>query len=689
MVFFAPVFLLAQPRIQLDNFASGFTLPLDIEHCGDSRLFVVERGGIIWVLDSLGNKLDTFLNIDPRVNSTQNEQGLLGLAFDPNYAQNGYFYVDYTKNGAGDTRVARFSVKPDNPNEADPNSELNILEQTQPYWNHNGGCLKFGPDGFLYISLGDGGSANDPSNNGQNKKTFLGKILRIDVSNSSAAQPYVVPSSNPFVGNPDYYPEIWSYGWRNPWRYSFDRLTGDMWVGDVGQNLWEEIDFEPANTPGLNYGWRCYEGTHTFNTNNCQPASNYVSPVFDYAHSGSNGCSVTGGFVYRGSKYLDLYGYYLFADYCSGRWWSISRQPDGSFNTQVLTSLGGYEFSSFGQDRNGELYVALLSSGKVKKVRELCSSFQISVASFEGTSCKNGFSGLIQLAATGANGALTYTWSNGQTGNTAAYLDPGFYTVEVKDALGCTRRDTFEILRVGVDDPILTASDTLLCPGDSVQLTVSHLPSPNTVNWYNGPNLYTTTNSLDTTVTITVSAAGSYQAVLFDTLCVPSSKVVNIDFSTVPASDLGISGDTVFSNLSCGNCQWYLNGEAIAGSTDSFLVATVSGLYSLQFTTAEGCLVQSNSIEVVISETTMPASVHRFSLSPNPATNQVMLEMELDKTQLVSITLSDSSQRKVYSKIQEESRIALPIDLSQLPKGSYYLTVQTSEGSFSRKLIRK
>ncbi len=684
-----PLFLQAQPKIQLVNFASGFTLPLAIEQCGDSRIFVVERGGLIWVLDSLGNRLDTFLNIDPRVNSTQNEQGLLGLAFDPNYAQNGYFYVDYTKNGTGDTRVARFSVKPGNPNEADPSSELTILEQAQPYWNHNGGCLKFGPDGFLYISFGDGGSANDPTNNGQNKKTFLGKILRIDVKNSSAAQPYAVPASNPFVGNSDYFPEVWSYGWRNPWRYSFDRLTGDMWIADVGQNLWEEVDFEPANTPGLNYGWRCYEGTHTFNTSGCLASDNYVSPFFDYTHSNANGCSVTGGYIYRGSKFPDLYGCYLFADYCSGRWWYTRHNPDGTFSTNVLANLGGYEFSSFGEDRHGELYVALLASGKIQKVRELCSAFQLSTTSFENTSCKNGFSGLIALNANGGTGNINYTWSNGQTGNTAAYLNPGTYTVEAKDANSCIRRDTFEIVRIGLDDPILTASDTLICPASSVKLTARHLPSPNIINWYNGPNLYTTTTSTDSVVSINVSTPGSYQAVLFDTLCVPASGVVNIGLASVPAATLASNGDTVFTNLSCGNCQWFLNGQPIAGATDSFHVAMVSGLYSLELTTPQGCVVKTGSLNVIISSVSLPASVYRFSLSPNPANQQLMLEMELEKSEHISISLADTSQRQVYAKVLETQKMALPIDLSGLSVGTYVLTVQLESGSIVRKVVKK
>jgi len=689
LLFIAPLSLFAQPKIQLVNFANGFNLPLDITHCGDSRLFVVERTGIIWVLDSLGNRLDTFLNIDPRVNSGQNEQGLLGLAFDPNYAQNGYFYVDYTKNSTGDTRVARFSVKASNPNEADPNSELTILEQFQPNWNHNGGCLKFGPDEYLYISFGDGGGANDPSNYAQNKKTFLGKILRIDVKNSSASQPYIVPSDNPFVGNTDYFPEIWSLGWRNPWRYSFDRLTGDMWVGDVGQNLWEEVDFVPANTSGLNYGWRCYEGTHAFNTSGCQSASAYESPFFDYAHSAANGCSVTGGYIYRGSKYPDLYGCYLFADYCSGRWWYTRRAADGSFSTNILANLGGYEFSSFGEDRNGELYVALLSSGKVQKIKELCSPFQISLASFQGTSCKGGFSGLIELTATGATGAVTYKWSNGQTDDTNVYLDPGFYNVEVKDGNGCIRRDTFEIVKIGPDKPILSASDTVLCPNGSVDLLVSNVPVPSNLTLYNGSNSVTNVMGASPVVVFNITQPGDYSVVLNDTVCLASSAIVHVKLDLLITPDLTSSGDTIFSSLPCGLCQWYLNGLPIPGASNDHYVATASGNYSLTYTSSNGCQVNSGNLMVIVSNTKLPDSVRRFSLSPNPTENSILLEMDLKKSEQVRISLADASQRQVYTQTQSGKKIALPIELSNLPIGTYFLTVHLEQGSFVRKFIKK
>ena len=257
------------PQFRLVTWAADFDRPVDITHCGDNRLFVVEQQGFIWVLDSLGKRsTKPFLDIDMPVNSNSNEQGLLGLAFHPDYAKNGWFFVNYTRSD-GDTRISRFSVSPTNPNIADPNTERIILEVDQPFANHNGGGLKFGPDGYLYIALGDGGSGGDPFGNGQNNNTFLGKFLRIDVSNTNPSAPYSIPPDNPFVGNTVYRPEIWSTGWRNPWRFSFDRLTGDLWVGDVGQNAREEIDFEPTKTPGRNYGWRCREGNQNYSSGGC------------------------------------------------------------------------------------------------------------------------------------------------------------------------------------------------------------------------------------------------------------------------------------------------------------------------------------------------------------------------------------------------------------------------------------
>jgi glucose/arabinose dehydrogenase len=356
------------PQFRLINWAGNFDRPVDIAHCGDSRLFVVEQQGFIWILDSTGAKsAQRFLDIDARVNSNGSERGLLGLAFHPNYAQNGYFYVNYTR-GDGDTRVSRFSVNSANPNAADPSSEVIVLEFDQPFSNHNGGGIKFGPDGYLYIGTGDGGSGGDPLDAGQTRNTLLGKFLRIDVDKITAGVPYGIPADNPFVSNTAYRPEIWSTGWRNPWRFSFDRLTGDLWAGDVGQNAREEIDFEPANTPGRNYGWRCREGNQSYNANGCQTAAGvYTEPVFTYANPGQ-GCSVTGGYRYRGAVYPDLYGKYICTDYCSGRWWMLTAQPDGRFSSAQVADVTNGEFSSLGEDNKGELYAAGYGTGRIYKI---------------------------------------------------------------------------------------------------------------------------------------------------------------------------------------------------------------------------------------------------------------------------------------------------------------------------------
>lgn len=356
--------LFAQPQLSLTQFSSGFYEPTEITNAGDSRLFIVQQNGYIYIVDSLGNVNSTpFLY--KSVNTNGNEQGLLGLAFDPNYSSNGYFYINYTASNS-DTKVSRFQVSSANPDIADPNSEVVLLTVDQPYSNHNGGCLKFGPDGYLYIGLGDGGWAGDPGNRSQDPTELLGKMLRIDVS----TVPYTIPVDNPFIADPNTLDEIWAIGLRNPWKYSFDRATGDLWIADVGQDDWEEIDFQPANSVGgENYGWRCYEGDHPYNTSGCSSIGNYTFPVYEYVNSNSMGCSVTGGFVYRGAKYSNMYGYYLFADYCSGKIWATLNN-NGNFTTSVLGNFTPYEYTTFGEDQYGELYIAERTTGIIRKVQE-------------------------------------------------------------------------------------------------------------------------------------------------------------------------------------------------------------------------------------------------------------------------------------------------------------------------------
>ena len=345
-------------------FATGLSNPVCITNAGDSRLFIVDQAGYIQIIDSEGNiNPQPFLDIHERV-TYGGEQGLLGLAFHPQYPATGYFYVNYT--GSGDsTHISRFNASSGNPELADPQSEFKLMTIFQPYTNHNGGDLHFGPEGYLYIGLGDGGAGGDPGNRSQNLMEYLGKMLRIDVDQGN---PYAIPPTNPFYNSLSALGEIWALGLRNPWKFSFDNLTGDLWIGDVGQNTFEEIDFQPAaSTGGENYGWRCYEGSQEYNGDGCSPLASFTFPVFTYPHGDE--CSVTGGYVYRGNVSSPFYGHYFFADYCSDRILTL-HNVDGNWVAEDFGQFPGNNFSTFGEDVEGQLYIAGLSSGTIYRVVE-------------------------------------------------------------------------------------------------------------------------------------------------------------------------------------------------------------------------------------------------------------------------------------------------------------------------------
>ena len=352
------------PSVQLKR-AFGkleFHRPVQVTHAGDIRLFVVEQNGRIRVFENSPDHgtPDVFLDIRVKVRRKHNEEGLLSLAFHPHYATNGYFFVYYSASDPRRGIVSRFKVSADDPNRAERDSEKVILEVDQPYGNHNGATVLFGPDGYLYISLGDGGSAFDPQDNGQNLSTLLGTILRIDVDREQDGHAYAIPPDNPFVDRPGARGEIWAYGLRNVWRMSFDRETGDLWAGDVGQNKWEEIDLI---TRGGNYGWRIREAAHPFKAGT--PPDPMIDPVVEYPQRRGRGrsrelvgMSITGGFVYRGRSQPKLTGVYLYGDYVTGRIWAM-RYEGGRVteHRQVFDGPPRVYISSFGEDADGELYV--------------------------------------------------------------------------------------------------------------------------------------------------------------------------------------------------------------------------------------------------------------------------------------------------------------------------------------------
>jgi glucose/arabinose dehydrogenase len=377
------------PSITLVKEASGLSQPVHIANAGDGsgRLFVVAQEGRIRIIKGGVLLTKPFLDITSRV-SCCGERGLLSIAFPPDYASKGYFYIDYT-DLSGNTVVARYYISAD-PDVADPDSEEVILAVDQPYTNHNGGQLAFGPnDGYLYIGMGDGGSGGDPQNNAQNPASLLGKILRIDVeptqvisasftlylpiifagNNPVSNSSYDIPPSNPYTQTSGYRGEIWALGVRNPWRFAFDRQTGDLYIGDVGQHEREEIDYQPAaSTGGENYGWNIMEGSDCYNATSCD-TSGLILPVNEYVTHSDENCAVTGGMVYRGQDYPGMQGIYFYADYCSGQIWGL--KYDGVAWQNSPTPLNAnFRISSFGEDEDGNLYVTDYSNGNIYMIVE-------------------------------------------------------------------------------------------------------------------------------------------------------------------------------------------------------------------------------------------------------------------------------------------------------------------------------
>ncbi len=363
---FTSIFLLgghwigAQTSIALVPEATGLDDIVDISHAGDERIFCTLQPGTIMIVLNGSVLPMPFLDITDRV-TFGGERGLLGLAFDPNFDTNGWFYVNYT---ASDpdlvTRISRFTVPDSTPNLADPNSEEIVYTWPQPYGNHNGGDLDFGPDGMLYIGFGDGGSGGDPQNHAQTLTDPLGDLLRIDVS--LPGDTFLIPADNPYASSIDTLPEIWANGLRNPWRFGFDALSGDLWIGDVGQGNWEEIDFWPAeDNSGPNFGWRCYEGFAPYDTAGCGPAANYVQPIV--VQPNLPWCSIIGGRVYRGSAFSSLYGRFIYSDYCEGEFRSLTPDGVGGWVDELLLATQDQGFVVIAEDSALELYAGNKNQG--------------------------------------------------------------------------------------------------------------------------------------------------------------------------------------------------------------------------------------------------------------------------------------------------------------------------------------
>ncbi|GAB4429186.1 MAG: hypothetical protein OHK0039_47800 [Bacteroidia bacterium] len=573
----------AQPVLTLDTFLTGFDQPVDIAHAGDERLFVVEKFGKIWIVDTTGQGARRlFLDIGDRI-VAGGERGLLGLAFAPDYATSGVFYVAYNGPGSsgGRNTLARYRVSSD-PDSADSASGEVLLQQAKPHANHNGSDLAFGPDGYLYMSLGDGGGGGDPNDYGQNPQTYLGKMLRLDVSDSTG---YRIPPTNPFVGDPGVWDEIWALGLRNPWRFSFDRLTGDLWIGDVGQGGYEEIDFQPAASPGgENYGWRCMEGEAIYNPLGCGTVDGYTLPAYAYDHT--PGRSVTGGYVYRGQRYPALAGYYVFGDYASGRCWTLHPRSglsgwDLLFHLQSTAN----NLSCFGEDASGELYAAGHGNGVIYRIGERCFGLTVQ-ATLTAERCPGTQDGRIDLALSGGRGSYEIAWAHGPTALHLDSLAGGTYTVEVGDAGGCLRQLTLVLPTTPIPQPaILGDSVQAFCLGSDLVLRADAVPPGYHYRWLrDGLPL-----PGDTAVR-TVGGAGVYTLALDGPCPADSSAPVFVTALDTPLVQVSVAGDSLLAVGASGDYQWFWEGEALPGATQAWLVPERGGLYSVAVRDPAGCV---------------------------------------------------------------------------------------------------
>ncbi len=686
------LFLLTQTQfvssqqIVLDDIVAGFEIPVDITHAGDDRLFIVEKTGAIKILNADGSVNPTpFLDIDAIVNSGANERGLLGLAFHPDYATNGYFFVYYTNSG-GSTVVSRFSVTAD-ANIADPNSEKLIFTTSQPFSNHNGGCIKFSPaDGYLYIGIGDGGSGGDPQDNGQDGLSFLGKILRLDVNTTGT---YNIPPDNPFVDEPMIRDEIWSYGWRNPWRFSFDKNTDDMWVGDVGQNEWEEVDFELAGDGGRNYGWRCYEGNVQYNFNGCDENGDYTFPFFVYANSSFNlGCSVTGGFVYRGQEYPSLFGNYIFADFCSGQFW-LTRNSDCGFITTENIQGSRNEYSAFGEDVNGELYVAALGEGRIYKITTAC-DLDISSVITE-PSCIGAADGSIDLEISGTSAINSITWSTGVGTPDLMGIPAGEYTVIVEDASGCILERCFRLEepegQESCEGALILAEG---CPGGSVTISSPcDVPAGMMIRWFRNGELIVGAED----IAIVTSEDGIYSIQFYDANCALAvSDIVDYSlFPVVAAPDFVQDGNTLVADAGFFQYIWYKNGIEVQNGSSNILDISEDASYSVQGRDNIGCLTLiSDEVFIALSSTLEDLGISNLEIFPNPFSDDCTIKMQLLKAKDLRIEVLDSKGSVLFKKeLQAKTEFKETIDLKQMPAGLYMLRIEVSKKQLLKKIIKQ
>jgi len=684
LLFAASVFCLiatnARAQMSVVSFVPGVSRVTDIQNCGDNRIFIVEQAGRIRIANLQG-VLNTanFLNIQSKVGSTGNEQGLLGLAFSPNYATDRRFYLNYT-NLQGTTVIARYTTSATNPDSCSATSEEILFTITQPYSNHNGGSMQFGPDGYLYIGMGDGGSAGDPGNRSQNLQNPLGKILRIDVNTPTS---YATPQSNPYFGVPNTDQRIWASGVRNPWRTSFDKITGDYWIADVGQNAWEEIDYQPAgDLGGNNYGWRCYEGNAAYNTAGCQPAANYDAPVHVLSHSGGS-CSITGGYVYRGAQYANWFGKYFFTDYCTGTIQSLSPNGSGGFTTATYGTFSTFAYTTFGVDRYGEMYIGRNSTGVYKIVDASCLPVAFITLEDTITACGTNYD-LKALEGVG----FQYQWySNGSAiagANAAVYntATPGYYYVTVVNSQFCSATSD----SVYVDFIAPPTINFSIFPGQVCEgfptIGMIGLPQGGT---FSGPGVSGSTFNPQVAGLGTHNVTYTYTDP--NTGC-SASGVSSVNVSPLPT--VSVSG--LPAQVCVYNPPFALNGSPAGGlfsgtgvNGNSFDPAVAGlGTFSVTYIYGDslGC-VDSASVTVLVDACVSVleiGSVSGITIIPNPANANESLVIQIKQQGDIQVEVFDAIGKVVHQSAHTViDSIDLPMSIGR--SGMYLVRITEVDGS--------
>jgi hypothetical protein len=675
------VFLLSSTtfsqKINPVEFSSGFTIPVDIMFDEVDNMYVVEKRGKISIVMSDGTKLnEPFIDITSRVNSSANERGLLGLALHPNFMNNGYFYVNYT--AGAESRISRFTRN--TATTADPDSEIILLTVDQPFNNHNAGPLAFGPDGYLYVPFGDGGSGGDPGNRSQDPTTLLGKMLRIDVNGSL---PYEIPATNPFLNSQDTLSEIWSLGLRNPWKFSFDQLTGDMYIADVGQNKWEEVSFEPSGIAGgINYGWRCYEGFETYNTSGCGPNSTYTDPVHVFFNDENiDGCSITGGYVYRGSDPY-LYGKYIYGDYCSGKIWGLYRDECMNWQNEELYQINNQELSSFGQNNNGELFYAELGNGKIYKIEKGCKlTTNIEV---------------MDVDCSGAGGSINVIPSEPDvtieiSGGSFTDLEAGQYDITVTNASGCVNYlCVFIESNIEFDYPDITPDDDKeICEGTTESEDyINYLEDHDglMMNLYKDEILFIQ----DWDGILIFNETASYQIEFYDSICVaPLQELINVVVFSVPDLIIKELDGKLIATPGFTAYQWFadfvLIPNVLINTLDSFKTNTT---YQVSAFTTDAC--NALSPEFIITNTKNLDWVKGLMISPNPTEGLIFISGELKQPTDIKFEVIDLSGKIIHQ--EEESvlyNINKKIDISYYKSGVYMINIISKNCKFTTKIAKK